>query len=407
MKRLLSVNLAKGFKIMIWGVVLFLLLHCREEVNKTNIPIINLEKGLQKGGVIKLSDLCSSIEYIPLCTDDNSIIGSRPLLNILDGSFYITDNKSDNCKIFDSTGCFLNTIGQKGNSKGEYISIRGFDIEEDRSNVAIRDFNKIVTYNKNGLFVKEVLFDKIKERGYNIGNFVYLGNGRYCTIQHKYEDDTEALSIIDDSGEILLWYDAEVRPTITEKIILDGSMHIGKGSIPPYMYKFYNSIRYISSNNDTIFSFSGKLEKNPVYIINLGNYKQKEYDPGKDKSVTLMLSSLREARDLIFFRFIAPLNMFSYMNPGERFGYALYDKKECTVTALSYDSIYQTTGLKNDIDNGMPFWPDIIIDNKMYQIVDAITFIDMSLLSGSAKMKEIALNLTENSNPVIVAVRFK
>lgn len=139
----------------------------------------------------------------------------------------------------------------------------------------------------------------------------------------------------------------------------------------------------------------------------MGSYKNKVDDPGLDRYVTFMLSSLRETRNLVFFKFIAPLNMFSYMKNGERFGYAVYDKKEGTVTALSYDSTYQASGLKNDIDNCMPFWPDVIIDNKMYQIVDAMTFIDMSLRFGSAKMKEIASNLTENSNPVIVAATFK
>lgn len=128
MKKLLSVNFAKSLKIIILGFVTFLSLHCNEERNSTDIPVINVEKGLQQGGIIKLSDLCSSVEYIPLQTDSNSIIGSRPLLNVLDSSFYITYSNSDNCKVFDLSGSFRHTIGNKGKSKGEYISNRGFDL---------------------------------------------------------------------------------------------------------------------------------------------------------------------------------------------------------------------------------------------------------------------------------------
>ena len=98
MKKLLSVNFAKSLKIIILGFVTFLSLHCNEERNSTDIPVINVEKGLQQGGIIKLSDLCLSVEYIPLQTDSNSIIGSRPLLNLLDSSFYI-DNITPNVPV--------------------------------------------------------------------------------------------------------------------------------------------------------------------------------------------------------------------------------------------------------------------------------------------------------------------
>lgn len=30
------------------------------------IPVIDIAKGLNKGGTVKLSELCSSLEYIPL-----------------------------------------------------------------------------------------------------------------------------------------------------------------------------------------------------------------------------------------------------------------------------------------------------------------------------------------------------
>jgi hypothetical protein len=43
----------------------------------------------------------------------------------------------------------------------------------------------------------------------------------------------------------------------------------------------------------------------------------------------------------------------------------------------------------------------------MYQIIDALTFINMSKNTRSAKIKEIASTITENSNPVIVVATFK
>jgi hypothetical protein len=43
----------------------------------------------------------------------------------------------------------------------------------------------------------------------------------------------------------------------------------------------------------------------------------------------------------------------------------------------------------------------------MYQIVDAVTFIEQAEQSSSQAMKDIAKGLTEESNPVIVVATLK
>lgn len=43
----------------------------------------------------------------------------------------------------------------------------------------------------------------------------------------------------------------------------------------------------------------------------------------------------------------------------------------------------------------------------MYQIIDAITFMDLASKCNSLKMKEVATKLTEESNPVLVEVTLK
>ena len=43
----------------------------------------------------------------------------------------------------------------------------------------------------------------------------------------------------------------------------------------------------------------------------------------------------------------------------------------------------------------------------MYELVDAISFIEQAQKSKSAKMKRIAASLTEESNPVLIEVTLK
>ena len=397
------------FRVAILGFVAFVLVQCKNEIDTTRaIPVIDIEKGLNKGGTVKLSELCNSLEYIPLQTETNSIIGSWPKLQTSGDLFYITYINSDNCIVFDSEGLFRNIIGRKGNAKGEYTYINDLNIEEDRSNIALRDFKKIVIYNSEGLFIKEIPLEQMNEGGYSIVNLVYMREGKYWGTKFQGENFSEEISVIDNSGEVLLSQNLGKRITRTEIGEIDGKKVSVKGSRPPYIYRFENSVRYLSANNDTIFSFSEELVKNPTFIIDLGSYKSKlENTVGDASAVKVIESSFQESRDYIFFRVIAPLNLFPHIKAGTRFGYTLYDKKKGEVRTLSYESVLNITGLTNDIDNGMPFWPNLVTKNKMYHIVDALTFIDMSENTGSEKIKKIASTLTENSNPVLVVATFK
>lgn len=78
-----------------------------------------------------------------------------------------------------------------------------------------------------------------------------------------------------------------------------------------------------------------------------------------------------------------------------------------TTITLRYNSDYNLAGFTNDLDGGMPFYPIYIKDGKMYQMLDAIDFIEYAEVSNSAKMKEVAATLTEESNPVLVVVTLK
>lgn len=54
-------------KVVFLSVIAFVLVQCKNETDTTRaIPVIDIEKGLNKGGTVKLSELCSSLEYIPL-----------------------------------------------------------------------------------------------------------------------------------------------------------------------------------------------------------------------------------------------------------------------------------------------------------------------------------------------------
>jgi hypothetical protein len=85
----------------------------------------------------------------------------------------------------------------------------------------------------------------------------------------------------------------------------------------------------------------------------------------------------------------------------------VYDKHSRTTKLIKYSKELEPGGFTNDIDGGMPFWPTKHIGNKLYQFVDAGTFIEMSKKYNSPRMKEIAATLTEESNPVMIEATLK
>ena len=81
----------------------------------------------------------------------------------------------------------------------------------------------------------------------------------------------------------------------------------------------------------------------------------------------------------------------------------IYDYATGKTRILTYNEKFDKNGFVNDInDDALLFMPELCRGNKMYELIDAIDFIDMAECSSSPKIKAIAATITEESNPVLV-----
>jgi len=79
---------------------------------------------------------------------------------------------------------------------------------------------------------------------------------------------------------------------------------------------------------------------------------------------------------------------------------AVYDKKSGKLSLLN-QPIPQKLGLKNNINNGAPFWPRSITKNQ--ELVSWHNALDLVLLAEEGKIDQsIVANLKEDDNPVVV-----
>ena len=162
------------------------------------------------------------------------------------------------------------------------------------------------------------------------------------------------------------------------------------------------------SYNDTVCSLqksSGRWSFKPVYKLDFGEYVSAEYHG----------AGLNFARDHGFIEMESLIALVVLFSASEfpdiaadyRFSKFIYDKKSGRTYCLPFYEDCGYAGFENDLDGGIPFFPLHHNDGKACQLVDAAVFIEMAQKCSSAKMKQVASSLTEESNPVLIEVTLK
>ena len=167
----------------------------------------------------------------------------------------------------------------------------------------------------------------------------------------------------------------------------------------------YGKLAVLDAFQDTIFTYNANLDRQVKFIVDYGRYKMTPKSTEENQFI-VFTDILENDRIALL---IAKTHRcdFPFMRKSNKQIYLLYDKIKGTSRVLPLDKNKKWFSFNNDIDGGMPFHPQMINGNKMIQFINAIDFISMSETCSSAKVKEIAATLTEDSNPVMVVAMLK
>ncbi len=128
-------------------------------------------------------------------------------------------------------------------------------------------------------------------------------------------------------------------------------------------YYFDELVTIKTEYNDTVFRLIPPNRLLPVYVINFGEYKVNYMDglnPDFDLSEKYMLYSIHETNNLLFLRYTknhdGPTNR---KKKAVKFYNAIFFKKEGKLYHYPGYSL-APEGINNDVDGGMPFWPEFI-----------------------------------------------
>lgn len=381
------------------------------QIPHNNLPVIEIGKALDSKSVAPLSSVASKIEYTIM--DERVLLEDAKKAHV----FYTDEDflyvamlnpvSNTGCYIFTKEGKFVKDFAFRGRSGDEFTYLEAITIAEDTKNIALKCGTKAIIFDFNGNFITSIPIWNISDRA-SIDNVTsssidFLDNDRLLFNSRDPQTGYSYAVIYNLDGQRI------VRKKISNSLYTRTDELIpGKPGIVHAVqcFSYWNGhIKLITQMDDIIYKLDEQMNILPSHILDFGKYRNRsakdDFEAGK-----LLVSNkgFEENERFIMFRITLGLsNILPEQNGADnRILTIIYDKNKKTTYALKYNKKLGITGFTNDLDNGMPFRPTKILGNKMYQFVNADRFISMAAQTSSAKMKEIAAKLTEESNPVLI-----
>lgn len=346
----------------------------------------------EKGKVIP-SNIIKDIEFIPLETNNQYLLGEIVKIIINDENIYIKDRGFNQVVfVFNINGKYLNQIGKRGKGPGEFLEISDFVVDRYNAELLILDLRqkKIIKYNlKNGEFKYEI---KLNFRPIN---FVKLGNDKWCfysNLPNQIQGIDYSITLVNDNFKVIDNY--------LPKNIFDTYLN--------YPHALYNSecVYFATLFQDTIYKITDKGVI-PAISFNFGENKISEKKLLKTKNVKDVVKLLTDnnltfgIKDVIEDKSHLSFNLdlqkakniviFSKQSGnyfyGERYGGILYhfnSLKNLTVNNEKFFSsvdAFHFKQIKNDIEDSDEF----SIKNKYLNIYNRIS---------------------NNANPILIAITY-
>ena len=365
---------------------------------------ITIDHNRQNTGKLTLNDLAKSIEYIPLETKNNCLIGTVNQCIISDNHILLFSKEARAVYLFKRTGEFVAQIGSIGQGPGEYVqnSARPVYVDEINNQVIISINNQtrsqLYYYTLNGNFIKSVSL------GNDINSEFSLHNG-FLLRKHFNAGNGQtpfSYSILNIDLEVVAQKVNPVQYNTRNRII-------GVGSSDGYFCEYvYHGQVYVRDKlfNDTIYVVNNDFSFTPKYIVNSG--KDANVDAFSENFVMafqnlyrngLMYGSIFETND-----FLCISCKFQ-----DRESYCYYQKQD---NRLMFSS--SSSGIPNDYDGGLDFWPIYQYNDQLFAFHNAYLFEENQNKlkpQGPAdtvdRFNQLSRTIDPEDNPVMVVVTLK
>lgn len=372
-------------------ILLAILVSCGSKGQSTNdIITVDVSANYPEKELI-LQDFMD-VEYIALETTDEFITqGSVKAIgkNILIVTNWINDG---DIFVFDRSGKGLRKINHFGQSGEEYTQTNEIVLDEDNNELFVMDYpaRKIMVYDLHGVFKRTF---KFADTGYYSNTFNY---DRDNLITHKgYSPEMES----EESTHIII---SKQDGSITQAIeipyekIVSPVLQIGEATIMPAFYlttPYNDGWALTRTSSDTVYNYLSNGTISPILERTPSIHSM---DPQVFLFPTVItdqycfMQTLKKEFDLEKMRGFATTNL-------------VYDKQENVLFRYSvYNDDFTS---KRHVPLSKPALNSKIAGHQSLEAHDLVEAYENGVLKG--KLKEIAAELDEEDNPVIMVIKHK
>jgi hypothetical protein len=364
---------------------------------------------------LKLSDIATKVEYIPLQTDKGILLGDFGNLGITEKYFFL--NQGGGILEYDNEGKFIRDLYKTGRGPGEVFA-RSYSVDGigERVYVYSNYEHVIKEYDFGGKFIKTIR-NQINDPTHWTKE-VFFFNNSLVVVTYQNQESKYLLSSFDMSSE-------------KNRILYKDYSHDSTSKINPRLIQPNDAINYQLFDSvflfkemfcDTIFEVTNTFNIKPIYTVDFGNRRIKREDlinmyiGDRAKPYGYKINSFAETNSFLF------LLLGSYQDD---LVFVVQNKRDNS-TKMILDRIskfeYSNAYFKNDLDGIVDFNPlnrqgkFIYYKECLYSILDAKSF-NKAYQSASNKSKNSSeylikmaptfKSIDEFSNPIIMKVYLK
>ena len=347
---------------------------CNKEKKTNGIINIDNAKEINYNPVV---NIVKNIEFIPLETTENNLMGYIDRVSIINNKIYIFDHLTNKIHIFNNIGEWENTLDKKGKGPGEYLYIKDYSVDT-YGNIYLLTHKKILIYNKNLELIETIKTPDIKN---HIKNFFLFDKSNivlYNSFSSKF--NVKLLAHFKNNRVV------ETYGQIKEK-------------------DSFNFKRFIKYKD--VVNLVPPLFSNEILSVDKNFVIKKKYTLKLDEEHNKENKKNRFSKTYLIYTFIETENYVYFTYNGRPIKHCLYNKKtgDCFKSVKSYSK--KDFGICSNIVN-------VSNDNKfLLGIISAIELIrltkDLEVANSliSKEQIEALKSIKEIDNPVVIKIELK
>jgi hypothetical protein len=336
------------------------------------------------------------VEYIPLETNDEFV--NQGFVQAIGREIILVKNRNSDGDIFvyDRTGKALRKINRMGQGGEEYTNIFGIILDEDRGEMFVNDImtRKIYVYDLYGIFKRSFKHKEKEDPEAPFYTDIFNYDGEHLICHDTRNKEIAFVLISKQDGSIT----REIKIPFKEKKLLQLSSEAANVTVGPGPYRSiipFNGAWLLSEfSSDTLYTFMPDYSLRP-FLVRTPSIQS--MDPG-----VFLLFRLFSDR-YIFMETIKNVYDFD-TNRGFPRTFFMYDRQEKAFGGYTiYNGDYST---KKELY--MNALRPVSHEIESWQALEAHRLVeDYEKGQLKGRLKEIATELDEDSNPVIMLVKHR